>query len=100
MVRLAGEQPLTFLRVLLVGYVHHHADEAIRFAILAVQALATRLDPADISVFLQQPIFLNIFIARDYGVVDGVGDTLCVLGMDTREVVRQRCALRPLGRIH
>ena len=52
-VRLPSKQPLTLLRLLLSGDVHHDADEAGRLAILVVQALATRLDPADRSVLLE-----------------------------------------------
>jgi hypothetical protein len=35
-IRFASEQPLTFLRILLIGYVNHYANEAIRLAILAI----------------------------------------------------------------
>src|ERR1700730_1338179 len=99
MVRLPSQQPLTLLRILLARYVHHHADEAIRFTVLAVQTLASGLDPADISVLLQQSVFLHIFFPVRDGAVDSFSDPLNVLGMNACEVVRQRGALISFGRI-
>jgi hypothetical protein len=100
-VRLASKQPLTLLRVLLAGYVYHHANKAIRLGILAIQAFATRLDPADSSVLSYQSVFLSILLLGGDGVVDSIGDPLNILGMDTREVIRQRrplLALRSIDR--
>src|ERR1700738_466595 len=99
MVGLPRKQPLPLWRLLLNGYVHHHTDEAVRLTILAVQALATRLDPAGISVLVQQSVFLKILFSGGGGVVDCASDPLCVLRMDARKVLRQRCALVPFGRV-
>src|SRR4029079_608794 len=97
MVRLPRKQPWALLSVLLVGYVHDHANEASRLTIIAVQALATRLDPADVSVLLQQPILLRVLFSGGDSVVDCTSDPFGVFGVDARKVLRQRCALIPLG---
>ena len=85
-IRFPSKQPLTLLRILLIGYVHHHADEAIRFTVLAVQALATRLDPADVSVLLKEPIFLSVLCSGGHGLIDSLSDPLNVVRMYAREV--------------
>src|ERR1700722_19043137 len=99
MVGLPRKQPLPLLRLLLNGYVYNRTDEAVRLTILAVPALATRLDPAGISVLSQQPIFLIVLFSGGDGVIDSVSDPLCVLGMDARKVLRQRCARVSFRRI-
>jgi|GEM_PF-6282196 len=35
-IRFPSKQPLALLRILLIGYVHHHADKAIRFTIRTI----------------------------------------------------------------
>src|SRR5690349_18145150 len=99
MVRFTGKQPLALLRVLLACYVHYHANEARGPTILAGQALATRLDPANTAVLSQQAVFLNIPFPGGDCPVDGVSDPLCVLRMDARKILRQRCASVPFGGI-
>src|SRR3569623_1133702 len=99
MVRLTGKHPLPFLSVLLLRYVHHHANEAHGLTILAIQAFTTDLDPARISIFWKQPVFLNVLLAGRKDVVDSVGYPLDVVGMYARDVLRQRSALFTLGRI-
>src|ERR1700740_975964 len=99
MVGLPRKEPLPLFRLLLNGYVHHHTDEAVRLTILAVQALATRLDPADISVLSQQPVLLMILFSGSSRVVDCASDPMCVLRMDARKVLSQRCALVSFGRV-
>jgi hypothetical protein len=87
-VRLASKQPLTLLRLLLVGDVHYDADEVERLAILVVQALATRFDPTDRSVLLKQPEFMDEFLCGGERIVHSRSYPLHVLGMDACEIFR------------
>src|SRR3974390_216676 len=96
-VRLPSKQALTLLRLLLIGDVHRNADEPGMRATLIVQALAPRLDPADRSVLLEQPVLLDELFSGGERTVHCLSNPLHVLWMDAREVLRQRCALLALG---
>ena len=87
------------LRFLLSGDVHHNTDEVGKLAARISQALATCLDPADGSVFVEQPVFLDVLFSGGDCKVHGRSRPLHVLRMDAGDIFRQGCAFLAPGGI-